>query len=138
MTRRFEVGSLTFGVRDHCVQRGWAGSRAPIPLLGLDAVFWWLVYVSSVLRTEILESTMILTEVNEKEKLGRMSLPAVTPAVCLLRPRLPGLQGSLRPRLPGLPGVSQAPPPRTPWGLSGPPPRTPWGRSEERRGGKEC
>ena len=106
------MGSLTFGVRDHCVQRGWAGSRAPIPLLGLDAVFWWLVYVSSVLRTEILENAMILTEVNEKEKLGRMSLPAVTPAVCLLRPRLPGLQGSLRPRLPGLPGVSSGPAPR--------------------------
>ena len=128
------MGSLTFGVRDHCVQRGWAGSRAPIPLPGLDAVFCWLVYVSSVLRTEILENAMILTEVNEKEKLGRMSLPAVTPAVCLLRPRLPGLQGSLRPRpqgalgslrprLPGRPGVSQAPPPRTPWGLLRPRPQ---------------
>ena len=147
------MGRLTFGVRDHCVQRGRAGSRAPIPLLGLDAVFCWLVYVSSVLRTEILENSMILTKVNEKEKLGRMSRPAVTPAVCLLRPRLsrrPGASagpasqdslGSLRPRLPGRPRVSQAPPPRTPSGLSGrasqdaleplqaPPPRTPWGLS---------
>lgn len=81
MTRRFSVGSLTFGVRDHCVQRGQAGSRAPIPLLGLDVVFCWLVYVSSVLRTDILENSMILTRVNEKEKLGRMALPPVTLAV---------------------------------------------------------
>ena len=140
------MGRLTFGVRDHCVQRGRAGSHAPIPLLGLDAVFCWLVYVSSVLRTEILENSMIFTEVNEKEKLGRMSLPAVTPAVSVSSgpasqdaleppqappPRTPwGLSGpasqdalgSLRPRLPGRPRVSQAPPPRTPRSLLRPHP----------------
>ena len=81
MTRRFSVASLIFGVRDHCVQRGRAGSRAPIPLLGLGVVFCWLVCVLSVLRTDILENSMILSEVNEKEKLGRRALPPVTLAV---------------------------------------------------------
>ena len=53
---------------------------------------------------------MILTKVNEKEKLGRMSRPAVTPAVCVSSG--PASQDALEP--------PQAPPPRTPWGLSGP------------------
>lgn len=132
------MGSLTFGVRDRCVQRGRAGSRAPIPLLGVDAVFCWLVYVSSALRTEILENSRILTEGNEN--LGRMSLPAVSPQAP--PPRTPWLL--LRPRLPGLPGVSsgpasqealrspEAPPPRTSWGLLRPRPQgslgSPWPR----------
>ncbi|KAF4020510.1 hypothetical protein G4228_011855 [Cervus hanglu yarkandensis] len=36
---------------------------------------------AAVLRTDILENSMILTRVNEKEKLGRMALPPVTLAV---------------------------------------------------------